>query len=58
MRSTSDNGFECISFPKIWAAMSITGSGSINAVDAMSGRTKKLEEKQRYASCVKDESSG
>jgi hypothetical protein len=38
--------------------MSITGSGSINTVDAMSGRTKQLEEKQRYASCVKDKSSG
>jgi hypothetical protein len=33
----SDNGLDMTSFPNIWARNSITGSGSINAVDDISG---------------------
>ena len=36
IRLASDNGLEMTSFPNIWATNSITGSGSINAVDDMS----------------------
>jgi len=35
-RSASDNGFECTSFPRIWATKSITGSGSMKAIDDIS----------------------
>lgn len=36
IRLASDNGLDMTSFPNIWATNSITGSGSINAVDDMS----------------------
>lgn len=36
MRSASDNGIDSMSLLKIWATNSITGSGSMKAVDDMS----------------------
>jgi len=36
IRLASDNGLDMTSFPNIWATNSITGRGSMNAVDDMS----------------------
>jgi hypothetical protein len=36
IRLASDNGLDMTSFPNIWATDSITGRGSMNAVDDMS----------------------